>query len=120
MERTAEISQQADAANKKKIQEQSGEVSQQWNSLVSGLESRRDTLTKLAQLWEDFESKWQSFESQLTTYEERAKHIDLIVRSKQHVVDTKATVEVSRISLINLFSPPFSNFNIYFHSMTTI
>lgn len=43
--------------------------------------------------WEEFEGRWQSFEGQLGGYEERSKHIDLFVRSKQHVIDSKTSVE---------------------------
>lgn len=95
LERSSEILQQADSRNKVNIQEQTGEVSEQWSSLVSGLESRKQTLSKLAHLWEDFESKWQAFEGKIVAFDERTKHVDLIVRSRQHVIDTKTILQVN-------------------------
>lgn len=95
LERVNEITKQADQRNKQNIQTQSDKVTEEWTTLVSDLETRRDTLTRLAQVWETFEGRWQNFESSLTRIEERAKHIDYIVRNKDHVISTKNTVEVS-------------------------
>lgn len=103
LERANEILKQADQRNKQTIQKQTGEVSEEWASLVSNLENRRDTLTKLAQVWETFEGRWQHFESLLTGIEEKAKHTDNIVRNKEHVIATKKNIEVglSNICLAN-------------------
>ncbi|KAK9890572.1 hypothetical protein WA026_011942 [Henosepilachna vigintioctopunctata] len=92
-QRVAEIIQQADSNNKKNIEAQSREVSNEWSSLVSDLENRRETLTKLAQVWETFEGRWQNFESLLTGIEEKAKHIETVVRNKEHVISTKRLIE---------------------------
>ena len=51
-ERGREITRQSDLANRESIEKQLRNINQEWNDLVSGLESRRDTLTKLAQHWE--------------------------------------------------------------------
>lgn len=51
-ERGLEITRQSDLANRESIEKQLRNINQEWNDLVSGLESRRDTLTKLAQHWE--------------------------------------------------------------------
>lgn len=93
-ERAKEILKQADERNRKNIQIQSEEVSEEWSKLVDGLESRRDTLTQLAQVWETFEGRWQNFESLITGIEERAKHIDTVVRNKDHVNLTIRNIEV--------------------------
>ncbi|KAG5889989.1 hypothetical protein JTB14_035905 [Gonioctena quinquepunctata] len=93
LERVREITKQADQRNKQNIQGQSDRVAEEWTSLVSNLEGRRDTLTSLAQVWEAFEGRWQNFESSLTGIEEKAKHVDCVVRSKEHVVATRRTVE---------------------------
>ena len=95
LERANEIIKQADERNRVKTQNQSSEVSTEWTSLVSNLENRRDTLTKLAQIWETFEGRWQHFESLLSGVEERAKHVDNIVRSKEHVITTNNNILVS-------------------------
>ncbi|KAJ8930094.1 hypothetical protein NQ314_017138, partial [Rhamnusium bicolor] len=100
LERVNEIAKQADQRNKQNIQAQSDKVTEEWTSLVSDLENRRDTLTRLAQVWETFEGRWQNFESLLTGIEERAKHIDYIVRNKDHVISTKNTIEVSDLKII--------------------
>lgn len=46
------------------------------------------------QVWESFEGRWQNFESLLTGIEERAKHLDFVVRNKDHVFTTKKNIEV--------------------------
>ncbi|XP_060527804.1 muscle-specific protein 300 kDa isoform X12 [Cylas formicarius] len=92
-ERVAEIVKHADERNRKTIQGQADQVSEDWSSLISNLEGRRDTLTRLAEVWETFEGRWQNFESQLTSIEERIKHIDHVVRSRDHVITTKKNVE---------------------------
>lgn len=95
MERASEISSQADERNKNIIEKQTTEVSEEWNNLVTDLERRKSTLDKLAEIWDQFEGRWQNFENLLSGIEEKAKHIDCIVRNKQHVISTKETIEVS-------------------------
>lgn len=50
LERVNEITKQADQRNRENIQSQSDKVTEEWTSLVSELENRRDTLTGLAQV----------------------------------------------------------------------
>lgn len=50
LERVNEITKQADQRNKENIQAQSYKVTEEWATLVSDLENRRDTLTGLAQV----------------------------------------------------------------------
>lgn len=50
LERVNEITKQADQRNINNIQAQSQKVTEEWTSLVSDLEKRRDTLTGLAQV----------------------------------------------------------------------
>ncbi|KAL3268198.1 hypothetical protein HHI36_007323 [Cryptolaemus montrouzieri] len=90
LQRVSEISQQADERNIKNIEKQSREVSNEWASLISDLEVRRETLTKLAQIWDTFEGRWQNFESLLTGIEERSKHVETIVRNKEHELQSEA------------------------------
>lgn len=94
LERVKEITKQADDRNKQNIQRQSKEVADEWSSVVTDLEKRRDALTKLAQVWENFEGRWQNFESLIAGIVEKSKHVDTIVRNKQQVIDTKQTFEV--------------------------
>ncbi|XP_063222936.1 muscle-specific protein 300 kDa isoform X4 [Bacillus rossius redtenbacheri] len=92
-QRSADVTRQADAPSRQQIQQQCRELTQEWADLVSGLERRRDTFTKLAQHWEEFESKWQSFESLVSGYEEKSKHIDMTVRSKNQVAEVEQTLQ---------------------------
>lgn len=94
LERVTEICKRADKNNKQQIQKESAEVSNEWYNLISDLENRRDTLSKLAQVWETFEGRYQHFESLLTGLEEKSKHVDLVVRNRQHVINTKQNIEV--------------------------
>lgn len=94
IERSREVIAQANPKSKELVQKQSGELSERWSALVSGLESRRETLAKLASLWEEFESRWQGFESRVLALDERAKHIDPLVRSRQHVIETRTALQV--------------------------
>ncbi|KAK9711342.1 hypothetical protein QE152_g25509 [Popillia japonica] len=94
LERVNEICKRADKTNKQNIQKESAEASTEWYSLISDLESRRDALSKLAQVWETFEGRYQHFESLLTGLEEKSKHVDLIVRNRQHVINTKQNIEI--------------------------
>lgn len=95
MERAGEISSQADERNKKIIEKQTAEVSADWNALVSDLGRRKETLEKLAEVWEQFEGRWQNFENLLVGIEEKSKHVDYIVRNKQHVISNKQTLQVN-------------------------
>ncbi|KAH1017887.1 hypothetical protein HUJ05_008478 [Dendroctonus ponderosae] len=101
-ERAAEISKRADESNRKNIQQQAGEATKDWSSLVSNLEGRRDTLTKLAEVWASFEEKWQRFESGVSGIEERAKHIDQVVRNRDHVIAAKNEVEALHSEAVSL------------------
>ncbi|KAF5308512.1 hypothetical protein FQR65_LT06177 [Abscondita terminalis] len=93
LERVNEITSQADQKNKERTEQQSSEVAEEWATLVSDLENRRDTISKLSLIWETFEGRWQNFESLLTGIEEKLKHTDTIVRNKQHVIDTIKYIE---------------------------
>lgn len=66
-----------------------------WTQLVNNLESRRENFTSLAHHWEEFDKKINLVESQLVRIEERAKHVDPLVRSRRHLDDTKNVIQVS-------------------------
>lgn len=94
LERSNEITKQADERNRRNTARSTNEVSEQWSKLISDLENRRNTLTKLAQFWETFEGRWQHFESLLTGIQERVKHVDFIIRNKEHVILTTNNILV--------------------------
>lgn len=52
IERSREIQERADPDNKARVETEVNTVSGEWAQLVSGLEARRDALTKLAHHWE--------------------------------------------------------------------
>ncbi|CAH1403532.1 unnamed protein product [Nezara viridula] len=68
-------------------------LNEDWASLMSNLESRRDTLAKLASLWEEFEGKLQKFESNLLPIDDKNKHIDMTIRCKDHLLEIKGSLE---------------------------
>ncbi|KAJ9596208.1 hypothetical protein L9F63_027168, partial [Diploptera punctata] len=82
-ERGRDITRQADHSNRQNVEKQLSNINREWNDLLSGLESRRDTLRKLAQHWDEFESKWQAFAFIISENEEKTKHIDTVVHSKE-------------------------------------
>ncbi|XP_043492348.1 nesprin-1 [Polistes fuscatus] len=87
-ERGREVLHLANPRNKKKIEEQSSEITAEWKELVSGLEGRRDALEALSRHWEELEARYSNVETRLNAIEEKSKLIDTIVRSKQHLQDT--------------------------------
>ncbi|KAL7297367.1 hypothetical protein TKK_0009753 [Trichogramma kaykai] len=87
-ERSKEIIQQADGANKRHIEKQLEEISNEWQQLVSSLETRQNALEALSKHWEELEAKWSGTETKLTAIDERGKLVDTVVRSKQHLLDT--------------------------------
>lgn len=52
IERSREILERADPENKARVETEVNSVSGEWTQLISGLEARRDALTKLAHHWE--------------------------------------------------------------------
>ncbi|KAJ9596010.1 hypothetical protein L9F63_012831, partial [Diploptera punctata] len=53
-ERGRDITRQADHSNHENVEKQLSNINREWNDLLSGLQSRRDTLTKLAEHWDPF------------------------------------------------------------------
>jgi DNA repair ATPase RecN len=51
-ERAREILNKSDKPNKEKLEVDLKEVNSEWNGLISELENRKETLTKLAEHWE--------------------------------------------------------------------
>ncbi|XP_039285327.1 nesprin-1-like [Nilaparvata lugens] len=68
-------------------------VTSDWNQLIHDLENRRDTLSKFATQWEEFDNKIHAFELLVSSSEEKEKNIDCAVRSKSHSVEVKQSIE---------------------------
>lgn len=94
-ERGQEVLDIADLNNKNTIQKQLEGTNSEWRDLVSGLEGRRQALEALSKHWEDLDNRWNYTETRLTSIEERSKLVDNVVRSKQHVLDTIKSLDVS-------------------------
>ena len=96
-ERGKEVLEQANPGNVKKINSLLSAISKEWRELIANLEARRSTLEALSKHWEELESRWSSAETKLNAMEERSKIIDMIVRSKQHLLDSTKAINVSKI-----------------------
>lgn len=96
-EKCSELEKQADSASKTKLQCNMVAINEEWRNLVTGLESRRETLSVLAQHWEQFESQLQALENNLCRGEERAKLIDMVVRSKSQLAETRSNLQVCKL-----------------------
>lgn len=96
-ERGHEVLDIADVNNKNTITIQLDKLNSEWHDLVSGLDDRKNTLESLSKHWEDLESRWNNTDTKLNSIEERSKLIDNIVRSKQHILDTIKSLDVSFI-----------------------
>lgn len=92
-ERARELTRLADPANRAHIEQQVLAVNREWEEVVSGVESRRDALTRLAQQWEQFEANWQALEARVAEAEDRAHHLDLVVRSKAQLSESRNTLQ---------------------------
>lgn len=100
-ERGKEVLGQADSNNKSIIESQLSATTLEWRELVSGLEGRRDALEALSRHWEELETRWTTIETRFNATDERNKLIDNVVRSKQHLIDTAKSLDVSIIPLLS-------------------
>ncbi|XP_071454288.1 muscle-specific protein 300 kDa-like [Hetaerina americana] len=91
-ERGREITRQSDPFNCERVKQQIQNINKDWNNLMHDLESRRDTLNNLSGQWKEFENKWQDFESFLVAYEERARHVDTVVRNKPQIEEARTSL----------------------------
>mgnify|MGYP004605405925 CR=1 FL=1 len=66
-----------------------------WNELIRGLENRRDNLQGIAERWDDFENRLHNWEKSIGRLEDKLRNVDLIVRSRRHLEDTKNAIQVS-------------------------
>ncbi|KAG7206621.1 hypothetical protein KM043_000301 [Ampulex compressa] len=92
-ERGREVLRLADARNGKTIEDQLAGIASDWKELVSGLEGRRDALEALSKHWEELEARWALVEARINATEEKGKLLDMVVRSKQHLLDTLGSVD---------------------------
>lgn len=94
-QKATELLREADPKNRQKIEKENLEINAAWNKFINDLEGRRDKLNSVANQWDTFEKKLNSFENQIIRLEERSRHVELIVRSRRQLEDTKNVIQVS-------------------------
>lgn len=94
-ERAQAILRQADPPNRERIDAQNAGINGDWSAQVGRFEQRREQLTTLQQQWEQYENRVHAFENQVIRLEERAAHVDPVVRSRRQLEDTKHVIQVS-------------------------
>lgn len=93
-EKSNELEKQADPESKTQLQENIKEINDEWRGLVNSLETRRETLSVLAQHWEQFEAQLQLLENNVCRIEEKAKLVDMVIRSKPQLEETRNNLQV--------------------------
>lgn len=86
---------QADARNRQLIEQDNASLNRSWQDLVHSLEQRRDNLQQLAEHWDGFENSLHGWEKALGRLEDKFRNVDLTVRSRRHLEDTKNAIQVS-------------------------
>lgn len=94
-QRGQDILRQADSVNRTHIESENTEVNKDWKTIVYKLENRIETLRELSEHWDGFDKRIHSFENKLARLDERNRNVDAVVRSKQHLEDTKNVIQVS-------------------------
>lgn len=111
-QRAQDILRQADSINRTQIESENTQINKDWKTTVYELENRIETLRELSEHWDEFDKRIHSFENKLVRLDERNRNVDAVVRSKQHLEDTKNVIQVSRTVLL-LDSEFFVNLNIF-------
>lgn len=96
---------QADSRNRTVIEKENLALNQLWTDLVGDLENRLESFTNIADLWRELENKFHSLEKSATRLEERARHVDLVVRSRRQLEETKNAIQVQFLEFCKDFIP---------------
>lgn len=94
-ERAQTILRQADPPNRERIDAQNAAINADWSAQVGRFEQRREQLIALQLQWEQYDNRVHAFENQVIRLEERAAHVDTLVRSRRQLEDTKHVIQVS-------------------------
>ena len=86
---------QADSHGRQLIEKENADLNKLWNDLIRGLENRRDNLQNVAERWDDFENRLHNSQKDLGRLEDKLRNVDLVVRSRRHLEDTKNAIQVS-------------------------
>lgn len=102
-QRARELMRLADSMNHTEIDDEITKLNSDWNTRLNEVESRIETSTALCTHWEDFEKRIEVFENQLHILRERISNTDFVVKSKQHLFDTKHIYQVCLFWLKTFF-----------------
>lgn len=94
-QRALDLLRQADSVNRTHIETENTEINEIWKKRLYELENRIETLRELSEHWDEFDKRIHSFENKLARLDERNRNVDSVVRSKQHLEDTKNVIQVS-------------------------
>lgn len=95
-QRAQELMRLADSMNHKQIDEEITELNSDWNKKLNDLENNIETLNVLSNHWLDFEKRIELLENQLNRLEEKISNTEFVVKSRQHLLDTKDIYRVSK------------------------
>lgn len=94
-QRAQELMRLADSVNHTQIDDKISELNNDWTKKLNELESNIDKLNVLSSHWQDFEKRIELLENQLNRLEEKISNTDFVVKSRQHLLDTKDIYRVS-------------------------
>lgn len=94
--RAQELMRLADSVNHTQIDDEISDLNTDWNKKLHELENNIETLTVLDNHWQDFEKRVKQLESQLNNLEEKVSNTEFVIKSKQHLLDTKDLYQVSK------------------------
>lgn len=86
---------QADSVNRTHIESENTQINKDWKTIIYELENRIEILRDLSEHWDELDKRIHSFENKLARLDERNRNVDSVVRSKQHLEDTKNVIQVS-------------------------
>lgn len=85
----------ADSVNHAQIDDEISDLNSDWSKKLDELENTIKTQTVLCTHWQDFEKQCKIFEVKLNHLEEKVSGTDFVIKSKQHLLDTKNIYQVS-------------------------
>lgn len=94
-QRAQELMRLADSTNHTRIDDEITDLNNDWKKKLHELENHIETLTVLSSHWQDFEKRIESIDSQLNRLDEKISNTEFVVKSKQHLLDTKDIYRVS-------------------------
>lgn len=95
-QRAQELMRLADSTNHTRIDDEITDINADWKKKLHELENHIETLTVLSNHWQDFDKRIESIESQLNRLDEKISNTEFVVKSKQHLLDTKDIYRVSK------------------------